>query len=1731
MKESKFTEMIFKNIVSGKIEKEVGIKLLEELRDSNFSHSVDDDIAIIGVSIRVPFAHNKEEFWDNLVNGVDAITDFPESRKVDTDQYTAFMNIKNPKYMKGGYLQEIDKFDYNVFKISPKEAKLMSPSQRIFLETAWEAIQDAGYEGDRIYGSNTGLFVGYSADEIYDYKKLIFDTNPNALSEGMVGNLTSIIPSRISYLLNLKGPSLSIDTACSSSLVAVHSACQSIKNNECSMALVGGVRINLIRLEGMLDLGMKSSDGRTRTFCDFADGTGAGEGAAAILLKPLKEAKKDKDQIYGVIKGSAVNQDGASAGITAPNVQSQAQVIKDALTKANVSPETISYIEAHGTGTNLGDPIEVEGIHRAFKEKTSKKQFCAIGSIKSNIGHLDHTSGIVGLIKTLMMLKYKMIPPTLHFEKPNKKINFINSPVYVNDELLKWEKESNPSRRCGVSSFGISGTNCHLVLEEAPALENEPVRENERVEVLTITAKSKKSLKDLVERYQRMLENDRNYNLEEICYTANTGREHHLYRVAIIAKSIDDLKRKLKKIDFNKLNNSSDDIYSGYHKIVSPKKNERGKNDFTFLEVRQFTNLVIKKVRGLANQDVKDINKLREILQLYVIGGEINWNDYYKDQEYQKVNLPTYPFEKNRCWVDIPTVQKSNADQESYLHERFWQAKELISKKEGIHGNILIVDNSDYLSDLTKYLESKDYNIIEVKVGETYRKINSQQYLVGLDSSSFNNLAQELRDKNISKIIFPGNLSEEPTKNMEDFETSLTTGIYSFFDFISSILNNWTEQELDLTLLTMNTSKVNSTETFIRPENALLQGFGKVLSLENPNIHCKFIDVDPITLKQPKKIVDEIESNDGFAKISYRYGNRFVERVKDIKEDENSLNKFDVEQNGVYLITGGMGAIGLKIAKMIASKNNVNFIFINRTPVPAREEWDSIIHGTSNPGLGKKLSKVVEIEEMGSKVFLHSGDVSSLHDMERVFNKIKKEFNHINGLIHAAGTGGGTLIGIENKQNITKVMNPKVKGTWVMDQLTKSENLDFFISFSSVITLTGGLGGGSYTAANAYLDSYASFMINEGRNAKTILWPVWENTGLSEGVGSLGDKQLFETITAQQALKYFEKAVKLNRDAVMIGALNFNTTLDIENDHAVHFIEDIQQRFINYGKNNDKSTEVAISSIDKQNVKLTGRENNEYTMLERKISTIWCTVLGFEEINIFDNFYELGGDSLSATRIINLINKKVDIKVEISDFFSNLSIMELSECLSEKYIGTKGSNNKSIYPTIKQVEKRDSYPLSSSQQRLLILNELNKEDVQYNEPSVMKIEGTFDKKRLEDTIQQLISRHEPLRTKFVFKDGVPFQIIEDMTNFKVDYISTKGNDIDEVIKNYIRPFDLSIAPLFRVGLLTLPNKDNYLVFDMHHIISDAISMHILVEDFVKLYKGEILEELEIQYKDFTVWHNDLITSEFTESQKQYWLDVFSDEVPKLTLPIDYSRGIQGHYNGEIVSTLIDTEITNKISLLNKSLGLTLFMFLFGAYNLLLVKYLKEKDIVVGTPIAGRPDEKLEKLLGVFINTLAIRNQVDRSKSIKDFLESIKETCLNAYKHQDYPFDKLVDELSISRDINSNPIFDTMFSMHEYNISSIDLGSVKLKPYDFDIQSSKLDIEVSAIKYNDAIKINFKYSTSLFKRETIEKLVDGYRKIIIGMVENIDSSIKELIIYDNDEIEKYEQHKMSILDDF
>ncbi|WP_346962014.1 amino acid adenylation domain-containing protein [Clostridium sp.] len=505
---------------------------------------------------------------------------------------------------------------------------------------------------------------------------------------------------------------------------------------------------------------------------------------------------------------------------------------------------------------------------------------------------------------------------------------------------------------------------------------------------------------------------------------------------------------------------------------------------------------------------------------------------------------------------------------------------------------------------------------------------------------------------------------------------------------------------------------------------------------------------------------------------------------------------------------------------------------------------------------------------------------------------------------------------------------------------------------------------------------------------------------------------------------------------------------------------------------------------------------------EKKLVEIWSEILSLRDISIDDNFFELGGHSLKATLLINNIHKELNIEIKLKDLFEHPTIKGLSKCIA--------NSKKSKYIIIERLQEKEYYKISSAQKRIYMLQQFNKDSIAYNMPMVFELEGKINKNKMEDTFKRLVLRHEALRTYFETIEGEIVQKIDNSYEFKlIEKKSNEDNEIDSVINKFIRPFELEKAPLFRIEFVEGKEK-TYLLIDMHHIISDAFSIQILIKEFTILYNSEDLEPLKLQYKDFAAWQNDFLKSEEIKKQEEYWINKFSDEVPVLNLPYDYERPVIKSFEGNIISFEVNKEITEALRNLAKETGTTMHMVLLSVFNILLSKYSGQDDIVVGIPVAGRLHADLQNIMGMFVNTLALRNNLSKDKSYIEFLKEVKENLLNSYENQSYQFEELINKINIKRDTSRNPLFDVVFNMLNVDFhNDLELDELILKQQRRNNKVSKFDLTFYLMEVDNRLEFRVEYCTKIFKEETITRMCEHFIELCKNICKNSKNKISDI----------------------
>ncbi|SUA70792.1 putative polyketide synthase pksM [Paenibacillus polymyxa] len=988
-----------------------------------------EPIAIIGMSGRFAGSDNVDELWNHLKNGDDLVK---EVTRWDLSKYQE----KNASYCNyGSFLEDVDKFDPLFFNISGLEATYMDPQQRLFLEEAWHALEDAGYAGAGMDGRRCGVYVGCAEG---DYQRLLGEDLP---PQALWGHMGSVIPARISYYLNLHGPAIAVDTACSSSLVATHLACQSLWSGETDMALAGGVYIHTTPRCYLYGdrAGMLSHTGHCYTFDDRADGMVPGEAVGAVVLKRLEEAVADGDHIYGVILGSGINQDGTTNGLTAPSQKSQERLEQYVYDTFHIHPEQIQLVEAHGTGTKLGDPIEYQALTRTFRKYTDKKGFCAIGSIKTNIGHTQIAAGITGVIKLLLSLKHEQIPPSLHFQSGNSNIQFADSPFFVNTQLQNWLIEPEARRCAAVSSFGASGTNAHLVIEEAPHTKRRHCEKP--AYFIPLSARTSQQLRRQVEQLIAYCEQEPEADCGNMSYTLLLGRKHCNHRLACVARNQGELVMSLKR--WLEKGNSSQVYYSELH-----EKDQRIQTS-----LKRYGNECIQNCQN-AGEAREYLELLTTIADLYVQGYPLDFERLFSNEPYCRIPLPTYPFAKERYWA--PGNETQMAKSISIESETKSTISRAEAKPVATATHTLLLEPVWKEQDVSPEVEAPTYDRRIILLCEPDKALPERL------EARLNGAAQILA------------FSSGKSRVDERFQAYAVQA----FESIQGLLK---DKPAGRVLVQLVVTAAGEGRLF-----SGLSGLLKTARLENPKLIGQLIEVEQG--ESAESLLAKLEENsrspvDGW--IRYEGGQRKTACWNRL-EPSRSEEKLPWRDGGVYLITGGSGGLGLLVAEELVRRTQAaTLILTGRSPLD-----------------GNRQTRLKELESSGARVVYKQGDITDRNTVTSLLESIQEEFGRVHGIIHCAGVIHDNFILKKSREEFIEVLGPKVKGLVHLDEVSSGQDLDFFVLFSSISGSMGNPGQADYATANAFMDAYAAYRNTlveaQQRRGRTlsIRWPLWKEGGM-----------------------------------------------------------------------------------------------------------------------------------------------------------------------------------------------------------------------------------------------------------------------------------------------------------------------------------------------------------------------------------------------------------------------------------------------------------------------------------------------------------------------------------------------------------------------------------------------------------------------------------------------------------
>jgi polyketide synthase PksN len=1141
-----------------------------------------DAIAVIGLACRMAGATTPEQLWENLCAGVDATSEVPASRWDWRSHQNLSAKSNSQSCHIGGFLDQVAEFDPGFFHISPREARFMDPQQRLFLEVVWECLERAGYRSDRL-GRRCGLFVGVSAS---DYTGLLAHSGAHLDPHCQSGNATSLIATRVAYLLDLRGPAVSIDTACSSSLVAVHLACQSLRTGESDVAIAGGVNL-ILDPAGMImvnQFGMLAADGHCKAFDDRADGFVRGEGVGAVLLKPLAAALRDGDQVLAVIRATTINNDGHSkAGLAAPNPKAQQEVIADAYERAAIPVETIGYIEAHGTGTALGDPIELDGLASAFRQGTNRQGYCAIASVKTNLGHLEAAAGIAGLIKAVLVVQQGKLPPTLHLESPNRHINFERSPFYVNDRLRSWNEQRSP-RRAGVSSFGFGGTNAHVILEQAPT-EARKASSPLTAGLVLLSAQNQGALADLVGRLADHMEHNPSVHLADLCYTLNVGRAAHSQRIALIARQSDQLLDRLQLARLAGFSRSLPGIVIASDARLTPAELSH-RLELLQPVVAQIpiqarlliltactgpaTRALFERAASLHDQllsptaasDLQQDSEvwlwlLNLVAQLWTLGDDVDWVALDPAPR-RRLCLPTYPFQRQRYWVDSapapietslvtandqsPAVESpSNVSQ--WLFERTWNeapiARDATPRPAG--RCLILHDGSSLSAALLAQLRQSEANVVEVVRGSKFEMRSSSQFVIDAERpQDFTRLVRSLSKQkwhpNSILHLWCSGSHVEPPNSLFDLEDRLAEGPVSLILLMRALMRARQHQPLRLLLASTGSQPVDAHDVVHRPEAAALARCGLGLAAELPWLSAQYVDLPQDQSAchiWAHRILEELQLHAPHIEVAYRGDRRLVPSLVRTPISTNPIGP--IRAGGTYLITGGLGGIGLEFAHWLVKQGATNLVLVSRAGLPAREEWKTYEVKTPGELVTRRIQAVQQLERLGAEVWCPRLNVAELEEVQELVAEIRQRFGPLHGVIHAAGISVNRPLERLTLDKFKGVLEPKVFGAWALDQATGQESLDFTWYCSSWAAIVPGPRQADYAAANSFLDAMATWRSSQGFPTLSINWGMWGQVGMAvDYVDAVRATGLMEPMSPQEALRAFSMTSKGKSQQIIV---------------------------------------------------------------------------------------------------------------------------------------------------------------------------------------------------------------------------------------------------------------------------------------------------------------------------------------------------------------------------------------------------------------------------------------------------------------------------------------------------------------------------------------------------------------------------------------------------------------------
>ncbi len=1153
-------------------------------------------------------------------------------------------------------------------------------------------------------------------------------------------------------------------------------------------------------------------------------------------------------------------------------------------------------------------------------------------------------------------------------------------------------------------------------------------------------------------------------------------------------------------------------------------------------------NLLLNLVRHPKEKIADTAFMLDKIGTLWCRGVYIDWTAFHAHEQRARVHLPTYPFQRQRYWMDHTSLEQGlraansgnalqrNEDLSRWFYVPSWERTiwRGADRQPGTHADtastaLVFTDPMGTGAGLIEALRADGKHVVTVHRGQAFQAREDGVYTLNpSDEDHYDRLFRELKEKELppGELFHLWGITGTPCGDMpgtgEEFAAVLDTGFYSLLYIARASHRENLFQPLRIAAVTTGLFEVTGEEE-LEPAKAAILGAVKVIPHEYPHIDCRGIDIPPLEPGSRRMdffmrhLAREFSGGYSGRLVAYRGGRRWAQTFtpSPVEAQASPSEPALFKEGGVYLVTGGSGGIGLSLAQYLAGSVRANIVLIARTS-PA-----------DYPEATKE--KIRQMEASGTRVLPLAADVSDPGQMEAAIHRVVEGFGPINGVIHSAGLADGGVIQLRTRAGIDAVLASKLAGTRLLERLTEGMPVDFFVLCSSLASVFEPAGQVAYCAANAFLDAYAHYNTAKGGPPTvSINWDTWKGVGMAlEAVKALGPAQrdalFMNAMSPDEGNEAFARCLRLGQPQVAVSTRDLPAQLEAGEKTGQ---DSLAAAGVTDHEREHEPEQAPANAVLYQRPRLNSDYVPPENPVEQQLTDIWRHYFGIDRIGVEDDFFELGGDSLKAFRLGTEVHRTLDVKIPISEFFNRPTLKELAQYIAAENGGTS-------FVSIPPAEKKEYYALSSAQKRLYALFRMEPANISYNVSNVKRLRGNVDPARFEEIFKTFIERHESLRTSFTLVDREPVQRVwdtEDTAEFKLEYHrldpteeTTRFNSaVETYIRNFVRPFDLAAAPLLRVGILETGPDEFILMVDMHHIISDGISYTILINDFISLYNDIHLTPLPLQYKDYAQWlHREQDQGEI-EKQETYWMEHFSGCVSAADLPLDFPRSGLPAFDGDSIGFPIADELYGRLEqLINEEKDTTLFMALLAIFNVLLARYAGGGEhITVGSPTAGRGHADLGNIIGMFVNMLVFRNSPGPGQSFREFLREVTQGALRAYENQDYPYDQLIEKLEIPREPGRNPLFDSVFSLQKFDLATNGAGTagtmeLEILPFPFRNSISRFDLQMRGIAVPGGLTMEFDYKTALFRRETIENMKKHYLKIIEQVLAGPDTLLQDI----------------------